>query len=261
MTSIVGIKCRDGVVIGADSSATFGDGGHVRTIEQPTERKIDIIGDQIIIAGTGYVGHGQRFQSVVKKCWDDKEFMNKSELEIAKMLSREGLRDFAQTHVQQLEYAALVAYPAGDKPCLCELPRGAMTQTQPTAFQPELKNVNDFWFASSGSGQPITDSFLALFRDIFWKDGPPNVRGGIFTALWALRHACEVNTGGIKGPVRIAVLQRQGGKLRAQMLDENEIAEHENVVTDATEHMRSYLDVLEGKEDAKAPPEPPAPQS
>jgi ATP-dependent protease HslVU (ClpYQ) peptidase subunit len=27
VTAIVGIRCKDGVVIGADSSATFGDGG------------------------------------------------------------------------------------------------------------------------------------------------------------------------------------------------------------------------------------------
>jgi 20S proteasome alpha/beta subunit len=67
MTAIVGIRCKDGVVIGADSSATFTDGGQVRTIEQPTEKKIEIIGDKVIVAGTGSVGHGQRFCAVVRK--------------------------------------------------------------------------------------------------------------------------------------------------------------------------------------------------
>jgi 20S proteasome alpha/beta subunit len=57
MTSIVAIRCKDGVVMGADSSATFGDGGHVRTIEQLTDRKIEIVGNttKLIIAGTGYI--------------------------------------------------------------------------------------------------------------------------------------------------------------------------------------------------------------
>jgi 20S proteasome alpha/beta subunit len=44
MTSLVAIRCKDGVVIGSDSSATFGDGSYVRTIEQTTDRKIEIVG-------------------------------------------------------------------------------------------------------------------------------------------------------------------------------------------------------------------------
>ena len=41
MTSVVGILCKDGVVVGTDSSATF-DNGQIRTIEQPFE-KIEIM--------------------------------------------------------------------------------------------------------------------------------------------------------------------------------------------------------------------------
>jgi hypothetical protein len=245
-------------VIGADSAATFSDGGHLRTIEQTTERKIEIIGERVIVAGTGYVGHGQRFCAVVKNLYDEKHFDNKSELEVAKMLSQHGLKDFSDTFVHQLEYAALVAYPSGYQPCLCELPKGSMTPSQPTAFQPEIKVPEDLWFVSAGSGQPITDPFLALFRQVFWDEGPPDVRGGIFTALWALRHACEVNAGGIKGPVRIAVLESAKGKYRARMLDDDELAEHHNMVTAATEHMRGFKDVLEGKTEVSDPPQPPA---
>lgn len=192
MTSIVSIRCKDGVVVGADSSATFGDGGAVRTIEQPTERKIEIIGDQIIIAGTGFVGHAQRFCEVVRRLYGDKAFQDRSDIEIGKMLSSEGIKDFTQTHIAQIAYSAFVAYPAKNQPCVCELIGGQ------SAFQPEIKHPNDLWFTSAGSGQPITDPFLALFRQVFWHDGPPNLQGGIFTALWALRHACEVNPGGIK---------------------------------------------------------------
>ena len=262
MTSIVGIRCRDGVVIGADSSATFGDGANIRTIEQPTERKIQIIGDKIIVAGTGSIGHSQRFVAIVNKLYTDKEFMKGSALSIGKLLSKNGLKEFGETFVQVLDYAAFVAFEAEGHPVLCELTRGAMTKDQPTAFQPEIKEPGDLWFTSAGSGQHITDSFLALFKEIFWKDGPPNVRGGIFTALWALRHACEINPGGIKEPVRIAVLAREKkGMLRARTLDKDEIAEHENVVTDATEHMRGFLEILEGRAEASDLPQPPKPQS
>lgn len=241
-------------MIGADSSATFGDGAHIRTIEQLTERKIEIIGEQVIVAGTGYLGHGQRFCEVVQKMHKEGGFKNKPALAIARQLSKAGISDFSQTvptpHLKQLDYSAFVAYPAGAHPCLCELP-GLL------GFQPEIKEPGDLWFTSAGSGQHITDSFLALFKEIFWKDGPPNVRGGIFTALWALRHACEVNPGGIKGPVRIAVLAREGSKLRAQMLDDDKLAEHQNIVTAATEHMRGFLEILDGKTETSDVPQPP----
>jgi hypothetical protein len=114
-------------------------------------------------------------------------------------------------------------------------------------FQSEIKKVDDLWFASSGSGQSITDPFLALLRKVFWKDGAPTVQGGIFTALWALQHACEVNPGGINEPIKIATLTRDKGKLRAKILEDVELAEHLNMVAEASRHMASFRDILEGK--------------
>jgi 20S proteasome alpha/beta subunit len=242
LTAIVGIRCKAGVVVGSDSSATFADGVGNRFIEQSTAKKIEIIGDTIIVAGTGAVGHMQRFSAVVQKCWNDKGFMDKSDIEIGKMLSNLGILDFNQTHaMNNLQFAAMVAYPAADQPALCEL-SGARG-----LFQPEIKRVDDLWFASTGSGQAITDPFLALLRKVFWYNGAPTVQGGIFTALWALQHACEVNPGGINEPIKIATLSRDKGKLRSRLLDETELAEHLNMVTEATKHMASFRDILEGK--------------
>jgi hypothetical protein len=112
VTAIVGIRCKDGVVVGADSSATFGDGGGNRVIEQSTRKKIEIIGDSVIVAGTGSVGHMQRFTAVIEKLWDTKSFSGKSEIEIGKLLSSAGIADFHQTHaMNRLEFAAMVRIP------------------------------------------------------------------------------------------------------------------------------------------------------
>ena len=69
MTILIGVLCKDGVVVGTDSSATFVAGGF-GTIEQPT-KKIDIIDEKIIVAGTGQVGLGQRFSYQIKKAWSE----------------------------------------------------------------------------------------------------------------------------------------------------------------------------------------------
>jgi hypothetical protein len=245
MTAIVGIRCADGVVIGADSSATFGDGHALRTIEQQTGHKLEIIGGKLIVAGTGYVGHQQRFCEVARKLWNEKKLSGVSAIEGAKLIAQAGVNDFSQTipgpHLATgIQYAALVAYPAGGQPCLCELP-GRL------GFQPEVKQPDDLWFASAGSGQPITDPFLAMLREVFWHDGPPNVQGGIFTAYWALKHACDLNPGGIKEPIDIAVLEFKKGQLEARKLAQEELDEHSNVVDDAKLHLRSFRDLLDGK--------------
>ena len=159
MTAIVGMLCSDGVVIGADSSSTFST-GRERTIEQPSE-KLSIIEGRIIVAGTGQVGLGQRFVEVVVDVWNNENFQG-TPLQIAKVLCANGIRDFASTGAS-IEYGALVAYPAEGKPCLCEF---AITD-----FQPEMKTADRIWYCSMGSGQNITDPFLAFMRNVFWTDG------------------------------------------------------------------------------------------
>lgn len=111
MTSIIGIRCRDGVVIGADSAATSSDGsGQVRTIEIPTQRKIEIIHGKIVIATTGSIGYSQRFAEVVKTMWEKKVLVGKSAIEAGKLFSSHGIGDFLQTHKQEIPLTAFVAY-------------------------------------------------------------------------------------------------------------------------------------------------------
>jgi 20S proteasome alpha/beta subunit len=255
MTFIVGIRCKDGIVIGADSSVTFGSGPHPaqRTIEQATDRKIEIIGDRVIVAGTGFVGHQQRFTDTARKMfYESKTFGKNSGLDIGRALSAAGVADFASTSATMGKYAALAAYPSSDGSLhLCEFTSDG--------FQPEMKERDALWWVAIGSGQSIVDPFLALLRKVFWSDGPPSLRGGIFTALWALEHACELNTGGIQKPIHMATLALDNrGILRAKKLEPDALDEHENMIKGATEQLRSFRTTLEGAE-AKEVPKAPSP--
>lgn len=252
MTSIVAIRCKDGVVIGADSSATFGDGARNRTVEQLTDKKIEIIGNFAIVAGTGYVGHHQRFTAVVKRLYEENKFRELDELATAKLLSSEGIKDFGSTHVPQggIQYTAIVACPAKKAPCLVELPGGSVH------FQPEVKRLDDLWFTSAGSGQMITDAVLTLLKGVFWKEGPPTLKGGIFTAYYTLQHVCEVNPGGIQGPVKIAVLEKDGASFRARMLSNDDLTEHDAAITDMNDRLKAFRNALDGNVEAAAIPRP-----
>jgi 20S proteasome alpha/beta subunit len=237
MTALVGMLCSDGVVMGSDSSATFSANPAFRTIEQRV-RKIEIIEDRVIVAGTGEVGMAQRFGEVVRRSWAQGAFRQKPSLEMAKELARLGIDDFAQTHAKTGTYGALVAFPATRQPQLCEF--------STHSFQPELK-TKDMWFVSMGSGQPITDPFLALLRRVFWPGGQPSVKDAISAVAWTLQHVIEINPGGINGPPQIAVMGLTADKepqLRARLLDDDSMAEHLDGVRGIEEYLARYKSIL-----------------
>lgn len=250
MTVLVGILCKDGVVIGSDSSSTFTSGPH-RTIEQPV-KKVHVVGDDVIIAGTGQVGLGQRFQAIVAAERPAFQFHKKSAVEIVRHISGSTSNDFASTRAPHGQFGALMAFPCKDTFALCEF---AITD-----FQPELKTQN-LWYVSMGSGQPITDPFLGMFRRVFWKGGMPKVKEALFAVTWALDHTIELNPGGIKGPPQIAVLEKDStGKLRAKILIDEELAEHIDSVRGAEEHLSKYAELMSsGSDAAQQLPAPPAP--
>ena len=241
MTILIGVLCREGVIIGADSSATFGPSPQNVTIEQPYQ-KIDVVGEHVIVAGTGQIGLGQRFTDIVKMAWNNSVFQKvTSPIEIVKTLCAAGVKDFSSTQAPN-EYGALVAFPYGGRAHLCEF---AVRD-----FQPELKNER-LWYVSMGSGQSITDPFLALMRRVFWHNDPPSCQDAVFAVTWALQHAIDVNPGGINGPLCLAELAPQKkGRLQARMIPDGEIGEHLENVEGAIVHLRTYPTMLQGKSDA-----------
>lgn len=237
MTILIGVLCKDGVVIGSDSAVTFAT-GNIRTIEQSI-KKVDIISEHVIVAGTGEVGLGQRFTEVVKQAWENKIF-SKSALEIGKELARAGIEDFGTTSATMGRFGALVAFPCnGGHPVgLCEL--------SVDNFQPELK-TDRLWYVSMGSGQTIVDPFLGLMREAFWEDGLPSHQDATFAVTWALQHAIDLNAGGVNGPIQVGVLSSSGkGKYDARLLTEEELAGHQENVAGVIEHLREYRGKING---------------
>ena len=159
------------------------------------------------------------------------------------------IEDFSSTNVTLGQYGALVGYVASGKPTLCEF---ALQD-----FQPELKVLDKLWFASMGSAQTITDSFLVFMRDLFWANEPPDLEVGIFLTLSALRHAIHVTPAGVGPPIQMAVLEaRKPGQFRAHGLDENEIDEHESVVSEVYKHFGQYAGRWSAPGKKKEIPEP-----
>jgi 20S proteasome alpha/beta subunit len=198
MTVLVGVLCTDGVVVGSDSSATLSS-GQWRTIEQPV-KKIFIVGDDLIFAGAGQAGLGQRFEDILARLRADLPFPQIGHWQIAKAMCASTLQDFASTKCPPGQFGALVAFACASGFHLCEF---ALTN-----FQPEFKTPKA-WFVSMGSGQAITDPFLGFLRRVLFQGNRPNLEEGLFAVAWALEHAIELNPGGINGPAQIAVLTKK----------------------------------------------------
>lgn len=228
MTAIVGVWCKDGVVLGTDSSATF-SAGRQPTIEQLTD-KLVVVGDACVFAGTGSVGLGQRFAAIAQGMWDDKKFQG-GHLTVAKALTKATIEDFSATYAPKEQFGALMAFRCDQKHYLCEF--------QVADLQPEFKDEK-LWYASMGSGQAITDPFLGFIREVFWGEGVPNVREAAFAVTWALDHAVNVNPGGINHPVRLVLEKASDGKLHARKLEEAELGEHRQNIEAAKERLRSF---------------------
>ena len=216
-------------------------------------KKIDIIDKRIIVAGSGEVGKGQRFQEIIEQEYKKKLFTKeKTPLEVANHLSHEAIKNFSYTFSGtpgplgcHYSYGAVVAFPLGSKLSLVEFAG--------SNFQPEMKG-DSLWFVSLGNGQKIADTFLAFLRQVFWQNKVPSKAEGIFAAVWTIQLAIDINAGGINEPVQLAVLTNQKGQGVAELLSPQKISEHLQYVKDA----KSYLSKFKPfKSTAQAIPEVP----
>jgi 20S proteasome alpha/beta subunit len=249
MTILIGVLCQDGVVIGADSSALF-SAGPIPTIEQGKVKKVSIVSDDVIIAGTGQIGLYQRFRAVVTQQRNQFQFHKHDAIAVGKEVAKFAINDFAETKCDKGQFGALMAF-------VCQNGEHHLCEFALRDFQPELKN-DEIWWVSMGSGQPITDPFLGFIRKVFWKDKKPLVKEAVFSVVWALQHVIELNPGGINGPSRLAVLQNK----KAKLLTDAEIDEHIASVADVEKYLADYPQTLLSKASKAIPgAEAPAPKA
>jgi hypothetical protein len=244
LTLIVGIKCQDGVVVGADGAATYSTTlSQIRTITQPTS-KLTIVGEEIILGVSGPVGLEQSFryeiEALVKntggRCsW---KAMAKARNELSQALwthaatawerSNRVAGTIGQPAAIDALHQSVVAFPLEREPCLVQFDH----QCQPEEATPNLP------FLWVGSGQPTADPFLAFIRRIFRPYNLPLLEDGIFAAVWALDYSIKAQPGGIAEPIQIATLRKEsGGKWKARELSVADLGEHREMVKDLEESL------------------------
>ena len=244
MTVLIGVRCTDGVVIGADSAATSA-AGNIHLLKLASD-KIVIVGARVIVAGTGQIGLGQRFAEQVKQAHDAKLFQ-KSSIEVAKELAALGRKDFAQTGASMGTYGALVGAPADGA--------GQLIEFAIADFQPELKN-GKIHFVAMGSGQMLAEPFMSFVDRTFWKSQAPKVKSALFGVHWALAHTIRCAPGGVGDPICLATLTNGKNGWHAELVSDDVLQEQREHMSAIEERIAGYKDEMLGSVEAVAVPQP-----
>lgn len=253
MTAIVAIQCTDGIVIGSDSAMTQ-NLGQLQFFGQVGYNKVRLIGGQIIAAVSGNLDCHHRCCAALE-AWAAHPEINisrMSDVDFGTQVSLLFRNTLGSTGIDptQLDYNAVIAFPSINGPALVQI----SAQNQ---FQPQFVSHDGLWFMSSGSGIFYTNPFLGFLRRVFWPDGPPNVAGGLFSAYWALAHACDVSPGGIAEPLKFAVLQEREGQPEAREASQEEMQLHKEYFDSVNQHLREFKSKMEGDDSAADIPAPP----
>ena len=223
MTLIIGVRCRDGIVVGADSITTYGS-----EIEQEVNDKIQYIACDAVIAAAGAVGMSQLIK--VKLCRNWKRITKLNDAGAARNAISELMWSEVRPAMERTSEAkqllevddsifsnvlcnSLIAFPIKDVPALFAFDECAQS-IEVTLESP---------FFSIGSGSFQADPFLAFIKRIFWSDSAPEkTSDGVFCVLWTLDHVSRVNAGlGVGGRPNVVVLKIIDSAWQAERLNDH----------------------------------------
>lgn len=240
MTLIVGIKCSDGVVVGADGAATLGTIAE-NTVQQPV-RKLFGVDGELIVGVAGQVAFSQLYKSEIQKL-SKAQFLKKPDKALTSIrdavwpqLEKEWKAATAtsgilgQAALRSVMSQAVVAMPILDEPSLFQFSHQCTFEEATT----------DLPFIAIGSGQKLADPFLAFLRRIFWPGKLPLLSDGILATLWTLEQAIRTNTGGVSDPIQIMTLSKVNSKWTAVELTTEDLGEHRQNISDAERALANY---------------------
>ncbi len=195
MTIMIGVLCKDGLVIGSDglSTLTYSGGS---TISQKA-KKLEIIDNQMVYGLTGYIGLGQIFIEEIKNTINGKDLLRDRPMNIilnirkALSISFEDIVNMTNKAIPSLGNAiggnvksnSIGGFLTSNGPTLFHFNE----QLIPTIIKPETP------FHSIGCNDQLTDSFMANINRLCWNGTLPTVKEGILSVIWGINKAIELN--------------------------------------------------------------------
>jgi len=250
MTVVVAFLCTDGVVVAADSMLTPSMGG--QGVGHHKGRKVCRVDGDQIFAFAGDQGLGARFQIMAGGSHALAGQVGHP-IDYGIALTTSLTQQFHNTGANPATVNAVVAFQHGADSHCCMFEG---------AIQPRLLDIHHF-YAALGSGKLSADPFLRYLVDVFCPGGAqPTVRMATFLSAWAIQHVIDTNPGGVAGPIRMSVIERNaGGNAVARDIPSDEIDQHLQAMEDAVQSLRDWAQALHNAgpqaRDAEPPPQAP----
>lgn len=263
MTLIVGIKCSDGVVVGADGAATLGPAVGPGTVMQPTS-KLHYLDGPIIMGVAGQVGLGQLFSESIPRVLQGKLIPQRGPrtAEIQRQIQKAIAADVSSVMAAAKASETLVGVENAEQQFLTDSIIALPVQGQPALMHASYVGLteaatDELPFIAVGAGQRLAEPFLAFIRHIYWTERIPTVVDGIFAAVWALLNAIQLNPGlGLSEPVEVGILRlNAAGVPVATPLSADDLGQYRQLVAEAEGYMAEFREHLPTS--IEGPPEPP----
>jgi 20S proteasome alpha/beta subunit len=247
MTVVVGFHCTDGVVIAVDSMITPSIGN--AALGHHHGQKVFAVSGNQLFAFAGDQGLAQRARYIVEQ--NPPLAATVHPILHAAHLYAQTAQQFTLTTVNMMNVNlnTLVAFDFNNTHQCCMFGGN---------FQPTVLDASNF-FTALGGGKQFADPFLRFVADTFCAGGQPTVKEARFLATWVVQHVIETNPGGVAGPIRMAVLDRNAqNQLEAKEVPADDVLEHLEAVKEAGQVLRDWRAKGQAAPPA-APPTPPTP--
>lgn len=217
MTIVVCIKCKDGVVIAADSMLTIGE------MQQPGQ-KVHTINDRQLFAFAGDLSLAERFRAFAamqnEGNLDDKLYYASH---IAGLVGQ----NFANTGIDptKANLATILVHEYRGNIEACEF------------LGINHRYLDEHHFTSIlGSGVGAALPFLNFLLETFTDNRQPSIADGKLFATWSVRYAISRLAGGVGGDIDLATAERENsGKWVFRQLLDDEVTETEEAIQSAKE--------------------------
>jgi 20S proteasome alpha/beta subunit len=245
MTLLVGILSEGGVVLAADSAATFGALGQ-RTIIQTTV-KVEIVRGEALIATSGPVGMSQRLVAELEEVFENNKLAGVKRSAKAMAVLRTVFMQHIAAELQAAQIAApVVGLQVAQNSALQHTLVAMCFDGRPRLYQfdhqgaPE-ESTENLPFVCAGGGQANADPFLAFLKGLFWEDGKlPTLPQAIFSALWTVQQSIDVSPGGLGEPVRMYVLRKEESRCAAEQLGDEDFQEAQEAIAAARGALKDF---------------------
>ncbi len=216
MSLIVGIRCKDSVVLAASGPGTMPSEDGLPPARQ-WAKKLRVVGGQAVLGVTGHDGLVQEMALSLERCLAEPDEQDWTE-DILRLRLRDalaapvqrtvaihrtlqGLPGFGITSNEYVISQALLAIPFRSSLRLLQLdPECSVTEV-----------TGELGCASIGSARAIADPFLAFLRRVLWHDGPPDTALGELSAYWTALHVAENAPGLLTLPIQLVIVRRTDG--------------------------------------------------